>query len=866
MDSLLNWTKKVLKGGKGARDLGLGDLFRTFSQLLSMNNRALELISDASEKLGGNYVFDRQYIEKITSEILDAVEKQVILLDILAPGKYKALFGSFYRLKGEIEAELSGRPARAIKDFILFYQEIDRDMADAVGGKNVALAEIKRQLGMNIPPSCAVTTAAFDAFVKKNNLDELINDTLSRMDKGLISAEEASKKIQSEIEVSPLPVTLQFQLNKAALLLMQEHPSSTLFLAMRSSAPEEDGDNSLAGQFKSLLNVPPFFVEKAYKIVVASLFSKWVLEYRRTLAPIFRRPEMAVVLQKMVDAAASGVLFTMDPSDPCQDHMIIRANWGLGTTVVSGKDKNDRFLVSRSDPGKIVSMDIMQKRFKEIPVAPGGTKRVEVPEELQLKSCLSIEQIGELGSMAMKIERHFKRPQDIEFSVTGQGQIVILQTRPLRLNKVPDARPVGVAELSRKYRVISKGRGVIVQSGIGSGPVYIFRYEHDLDGVPQGAVLVARFPSPILASVLSRCSALLVESGSETCHLAAIAREHRIPAIFGLTGISETLKNGMVVTVDAEEDVIYEGEVRELQFYTISADPIEESKEYRLLRRILKKIEPLNLIDPADPDFRPEACRTLHDIIRFTHEKGVEEIISHLMENRFDASSPLHKLVWKVPLDLVIIDLGGGVEEGADADIDISQITSLGLREMLEALAIPGVWSSEPVPVDVRSFIASITRTFSPEISRPEFIGQNLAVVSRHYTNLALRLGYHFNMIDTYVGDEVSDNYIYFRFFGGVTELPQRRRRATLIGMILSENDFLVEQREDMVIGRLKGMTKDEILQRLHMLGMLVGFTRQLDVFMTGEKSIEEQLENFRRFMEVKNGKRQQSHQHPDSR
>jgi ActR/RegA family two-component response regulator len=141
--------------------------------------------------------------------------------------------------------------------------------------------------------------------------------------------------------------------------------------------------------------------------------------------------------------------------------------------------------------------------------------------------------------------------------------------------------------------------------------------------------------------------------------------------------------------------------------------------------------------------------------------------------------------------------------------------------------------------------MASATRPVSltgPLAVRPT---QNLAIVSGCYLHLSLKVGYHFNIVDAYLGDTAADNHIYFRFAGGVTELTRRSRRADLLKRILEAHGFVTEGREDLVIGRVKGISSELMGERMRMLGKLIGFTRQLDIFLRNDGLVDRYVERF---------------------
>jgi len=440
----------------------------------------------------------------------------------------------------------------------------------------------------------------------------------------------------------------------------------------------------------------------------------------------------------------------------------------------------------------------------------------------------------------LQIEKYFRKPQDIEFCMDHYGRLVILQTRPRMVKPHSAPRAHELAGLVAKYPVIFRDQGVIAQKGITAGPVYLLKNDKDLAEFPAGAILVAKFASPIMAKVMMRANGIITDVGSATGHLATIAREFRVPCILNTGNATRLLTAGQEITIDAEENVIYQGEVKELRSYNLVEENIEETFEYRLLRRVLKKIAPLHLLDPSEKNFVATACQSLHDITRFVHEKTVEELIDLNYTHYHDPQTISGKLKWEIPLDLIMIDVGGGLKAGGSPTktVDRQDIRSVPMQALLKGLAHPGAWNNEPMSVDFGSFMSSLTRTMPTELASPRYVGQNLAVISREYANVSLRLGYHFTMIDAYISENINDNYAYFRFFGGVTDDTRRTRRAKFLGEVLANNDFRVELHGDLVVARIKKLDAETMRQRLYLLGLLVGFTRQLDVRMTSEGQI----------------------------
>lgn len=261
----------------------------------------------------------------------------------------------------------------------------------------------------------------------------------------------------------------------------------------------------------------------------------------------------------------------------------------------------------------------------------------------------------------------------------------------------------------------------------------------------------------------------------------------------------------MEVTVDAEENIVYQGIIKELlTAQLIEKIPYEETFEFKLLRRLLKKISTLHLTDPQSNEFDPAHCKTFHDIIRFAHEMAVRKIARGIHPRQLSYIHSLTKLKLSIPLDLTVIDTGGGIKKGISAnEISLNELSCEPLRLLLEALTEPGVWQYQPVDLDLKSFMSSFTNNrYSQALS--DRMNINLAIISKEYLNLNLGLGYHFNMVDGNMSDDRNNNYIYFRFFGGVTEISRRTRRVKVLAQILEKNDFAVESKGELIIGRIK--------------------------------------------------------------
>ncbi len=818
--------------------------FEGFKRILETNNQVLELMADMGDKLGGQFVFDRQYIISSCQKVEDLVQQLIMELNKMAPKKYVGLYEAFHEVETKIEAELSGQLVIPHTSYVVPSAGTSLEAVEVVGNKNARLAEVSQMLGLATPPGFMVTTRAFLDFLEHDGLRTRMQPWLRRWRDGEITSHEAALALRPMLAVGQLPPGLERDLHDQAQELLSRGLSEQRTFAVRSSALGEDGDLSFAGQYQTILGVEVDDLPQAYRSVVASAYSARALEYRRQWNVSEEQVAMAVGCQLMMDARAAGVLYTLDPQSPEEPYMLVSAGYGLGEPVVTGRAQADQYRVSRLPPFDVLSLEVVRKG-QELQVRPeGGTALMPVDPGLESAPALSAAQIARLAEMARRIEAYFKKPQDIEWVLTRDDQLVIMQVRPLNLRPQFTELVCDIAKLLKGRPVIFAGRGAVAQRGLGAGTVYVVEQDEDLEGFPDGGILVTRFTSPRLGEVMRRAGGVITDVGSPTGHLATIAREYRVPTIVNTGVATRLLQAGMRVTIDAEQNVVYRGSVDELCYLQFTEDAFEESLEYRLLRRLLGLIASLNLVDPQDKSFTPRGCRTLHDITRFVHEKAVEELIN--IEYHHNPGSMAKRLKLNIPLGLLVIDIGGGLEAPEHArEATLEQVSSLPARPLLEGMCEPGIWCTEPMSVDFGSFMSSVTRTFANNLTTPRDVGQNLAVVSREYLNLNLRLGYHFNIIDAYICDELNANYIYFRFLGGVTDQTRRARRAQFLAEVLTHHDFWTEVRGDLVVGRIKKLPAPRMLVKMRLLGRLVSFSRQLDVRMQNDEQIEVYLREF---------------------
>jgi pyruvate,water dikinase len=259
------------------------------------------------------------------------------------------------------------------------------------------------------------------------------------------------------------------------------------------------------------------------------------------------------------------------------------------------------------------------------------------------------------------------------------------------------------------------------------------------------------------------------------------------------------------------------------------------------LGRVLKHIAPLHLTDPDAPNFKPEGCQTIHDITRFAHEISLRALFDYEKKEAFAREHLAKRLVIDVPMQWWVVDLDGGVKEGAEGDtVRLEDIVSVPMLTLWEGMmAVP--WKGPP-PVDTKGFLsimygATMNRYLVPGM-RSRYAERNYFIISRNFCHLSSRFGFHFSTVEAFFGEKVAENYLCFNFHGGGADPIRRERRAKLIQLILEKFDFWVQTRGDLVFARIERQGQDFLKKRLKVLGYLLIHTRQLDMVLSNEARV----------------------------
>jgi pyruvate,water dikinase len=319
--------------------------------------------------------------------------------------------------------------------YTLWFDKAGKEAIGLVGGKNASLGELMKA-HIPVPPGFSVTTEAYSEFISGSEMREKIDEILSRVDiQNVASLEEAGKIIREFMAETPFSKRIEEEICSDYQALAQVFDVPDLPVAVRSSATAEDLPGaSFAGQQDTFLWVSGSDeVLEKIKLCMSSLFTARAISYRIKMGFPHEKVMISVGVQKMVDARAAGVMFTLNPLNGDPSKVVIEGNWGLGETVVSGICNPDKYVVDKvtSEIERMVSMKECECVYDPI---RGGVMHVDTPPDRREIPCIEDQEIHELERYAKRVEEYYGCPQDIEWAIDKHKpfpfNIFMVQSRP----------------------------------------------------------------------------------------------------------------------------------------------------------------------------------------------------------------------------------------------------------------------------------------------------------------------------------------------------------------------------------------------------------------------------------------------------
>ncbi|MCG6909491.1 MAG: hypothetical protein LJE94_05135 [Deltaproteobacteria bacterium] len=805
----------------------LKEKYAAFKSLLAHDKKAHDLMAGLEEIYYGHVKKDFSAVERLCDALSREVAGIVREMSHISPAAYPDLLAFFKKIEAYVRFMSDRGSPDPGTPFTLGLSATGPGDLELTGGKALNLSLVKNGLRLPVPDGFTITTNAYHRFIACNALREPIDDRLAALDiDDTAMLEATSGDIVRMIMEADIPPEVQ----KAVLdswHTLADSDTGGCGVAMRSSAVGEDSTASFAGQYKTLLNVARANLFDAYKRIIAGKYAPEALHYRISYGFSDLETAMAVLVLPMVDAAASGIMYTTDIDNPAARNLRIHAIWGLGERLVGGESPADIFTLSKQNPPRMVASLTAEKKRQTVCAAKGRLQSLTLDDVKQNAPSLDAAAAVRLAGWGMALENHFQKPQDIEWALDARGDLWILQTRPLGRGTGPENVPT--CDFSAFEDTLLLRGGERAASGIGGGTVFNLAVDGDLAKVPDQAVLVAQNASPAYVKVISRLSAIVTDTGSAAGHLASVAREFGTPALVNTGSAGRRLEHGHPVTVHADALSVYAGiHDRMLESACARSDLMADSPFLRKMRYLLKFVSTLELVDPEAVTFAPQYCRSYHDIIRYSHETAVREMFQ-ISENRIRKIGFARKLDTRIPMQFLVLDVGGGLEDGESGKktVTIENVRNKAMRAVFEGMTHPDIpWEHRHFDWEAHDRIVMSGGIASPDAT----MFASHAVVSESYMNLNLRFGYHFVIVDALSGREAEDNLVQFRFSGGGTDMSQRMLRADFLKKVLQRIGFEVSVKSDLVDARLQGAAPDDCLTALDMVGRLLGASPLLDM------------------------------------
>jgi pyruvate,water dikinase len=809
-----HWTYQVFAPGTLLRRK-----YEAFKSLLAHDAIALELVADLEEMFYGKRLADRQRAVWMTNRLSSAVSTMAGQLVEMNPTRYMDLPEYFRKIDFYVHMALELEQPEVGPPYILSLEDAGA-LPRLAGGKASNLGRAKSLDGIPVPPGFVITANAFNYFIDFNGLGEEIEKRLRQM---VVGDRDLLARLTAEMQELILAADVPEEIARGIRYGVSEIIEGDDLIAVRSSALAEDGEISFAGQYASELNVQPNDVLEAYKRVLAGKYCPRAVAYRISNGLTDSETAMAVLVIPMVDADTAGVLYTRDPDCRGREAMGVYGVRGLGHGLVDGSTSPDKAVLTREETPRLDA---------DCTPDTGG-----LPSE---------EALVRLGGLAMRLEEAFGRAQDIEWAEDVTGKLFILQTRPLQEER--EEALAGQDPLPISLQPIADGLER-ASTGAGCGTVYFANTGERIAQIPEGAVVVTPSLKPSLLTFIGKMNGVISATGSRASHFASVARESGVPVVVG--DMVAQLEQGQLVTVDGTGGAVYNGCVQEIMTRARDGHPISERvvEQYAKVAPLTVR---LNLTDPQSEDFTPMGCKSLHDVIRFCHEKSVNEMFA-VMDKKGRGMHAAKRLETTLPLVMYVLDLGDGffANAGEGKTVSPQDIKCRPMWALWYGLSDDRVqWPSRLTAMDWEEFDKVSGGIFSFDSKLLASYG----LISEDYLHLMVRFGYHFSVVDAICGPEQGSNYINFRFKGGGAGFDQRLLRLEFIRRVLDRYGFETTTRGDMLDAKCARLPENDTRRLLMRLGYLMAVTRLMDMRMDDEAQVQAEVERFINDAESRDG------------
>jgi pyruvate,water dikinase len=644
--------------------------------LLRAEEAFLDSLSDMGEKLSGEYLFDRQYLFSSLGYVFQKAYQVAYDTGILWDPREEARMYSWVdRLRERTTSFLKNWPLIREGPSVVPISEKCFCRPDQVGETASRLLEVLRKGGIPIPPGFVITIQGFLHLLDANHLGSCLQPDPSSKAAGWT---ERYQILSQALLEATIPEELKRTVY-GALAVLGEDSEPFPSLILWASPLRSEGLPSFPSPARR-------WSGKSLDTLWDLLRSLWSQSYQdRALekAPLpGRYPFLpAVVCQCRIPEGETYRVQTLDSTQPEGGNIVAQPLMDFLCPIPSNPAKPVEFRISRAWP------------HEEVDPGPGGESQAWSPEKRQ-----------RLTQLSLRVENHFKRAQEIIWKEDGSGNFSLIQLRfqdilPPAGSAAGEPLSLLLKEMPRYY----DRQGKIVSRGIASGPVVSMSPGGDLSSFPEGGILMARDWSPDWRPLLPKISAILVEHQPPPS-LAFLARSYRIPTISHLRGVMKKIPPQAVVTVDAEENLIYQNRVEPLLFSQLVEGPLlEDEPEYLLLDRILREVDPSYSWEGTGKSPQGlEGSRTLREGIQWARRQAMAFLFDEAVWRRLVRDRWAFPVTGEFKFSVYAIDLGGALSpskpaRGSPSPVHPTEINSAPWLFLWQGLnPLPGRTVPEP--------------------------------------------------------------------------------------------------------------------------------------------------------------------------
>lgn len=714
---------------------------------------SLELVKEA---LAAKKYFNMIYVRSISTQAF---------LRVYSVIKYQKEIGEsdpeimafLNQLRAEIEKIVGAELPAESGELTIHLSRIDPDRVDQVGSRMASLARLSNMLtGVRMPTGFVITDAGYQSFIRHNNLQDEINRLLQTLEiTSMADLHRISSQLQILIINAQIPPDLEKAIMEGYRQLEMETGYRGIKLVLRPSTGIPDRNFSLESLIRDEFNVGEEFLLRAYKEVVARKYSVSAINYRMRRGLKEEDLPVCVGCMDMINTNVSGSVNFLDSSESGHDRIIIRAVPGMDASMSQGIVQPDMWKVSL-DESEIISETITEKKIRHtFFLSEEGLNLIPVPQNQSRHPSLTSKQILELSGIAALIKNKLEAVGKIRWALDAHDGFAILET--IHLKETGTADYLDNPEDSRAAPEFSQAQ--TVSKGKASGKTFFADKNIDLLDFPENSVLVVKEANSRWASLVPWSRAVITEKpGDPLGHLACMARDFQIPALYGVDRATTLFSHEQMITVDGETArVCWPGSIKNEtgRERLNKAHPLRGTPVYQALESVLKITGSLSHAYPL----QAKSIKTLNlqDIAHLSHLSATSTLVDIAMAN-INRQNPLYGQpgVWHVwnlkkpePPEIIRKDM-------------LDTISSAPLKAFIEGTANEGGlrFISRKEPSLSRRFIytAFNTQTFyNPVFSRPAHI-----MYTEQFSHICFGCANLGVLIQAVLNDYSPENFIFF--------------------------------------------------------------------------------------------------------